>query len=170
MSNANAKPASRRSMYDQQRLSPGEEPPIGAHVVTPRRAYDHHGIYVGGGRVIHYRAVWHGLRGGCIEETPLKHFGKNRPVYVRRGTPAFEAGTVVHRAYARVGERRYRLLTNNCEHLCEWCLRGRARSAQVELLRALPRNLVTAFTSAAGKLANTAAGVLRPKGLAASHA
>jgi hypothetical protein len=23
-------------------------------------------------------------------------------------------------------------MTNNCEHLCEWCLRGTARSFQVE--------------------------------------
>ena len=30
-------------------------PPIGAHVVTPRRAYTHHGIYVGDGR---YRSSW----------------------------------------------------------------------------------------------------------------
>jgi hypothetical protein len=31
-----------------------------------------------------------------------------------------------------VGEDRYRLLTNNCEHFCEWCLHGTARSFQVE--------------------------------------
>jgi hypothetical protein len=28
-------------------LDPGSEPPIGAHKVTPRRDYAHHGIYVG---------------------------------------------------------------------------------------------------------------------------
>jgi hypothetical protein len=31
-----------------------------------------------------------------------------------------------------VGEDRYRVLTNNCEHFCEWCLRGEARSYQVD--------------------------------------
>jgi hypothetical protein len=30
------------------------------------------------------------------------------------------------------GEDPYRLLTNNCEHFCEWCLRGTTRSFQVE--------------------------------------
>lgn len=31
------------------------EPPLGAHVVTPRRWYTHHAIYVGRGRVVQYR-------------------------------------------------------------------------------------------------------------------
>jgi Lecithin retinol acyltransferase len=38
-----------------------------------------------------------------------------------------------------VGEDRYRLLTNNCEHFCEWCLHGAARSFQVEAWLARPR-------------------------------
>jgi len=38
-----------------------------------------------------------------------------------------------------MGEDRYRLLTNNCEHFCEWCLRGTARSFQVEAWLARPR-------------------------------
>jgi hypothetical protein len=29
---------------------------------------------------------------------------------------------------SRLGERRYRILTNNCEHFCEWCLNGASRS------------------------------------------
>jgi len=28
-------------------------------------------------------------------------------------------------------ENRYRLLTNNCEHFCTWCLYGESRSEQV---------------------------------------
>ncbi|HEY3657444.1 MAG TPA: hypothetical protein VGL34_20920 [Steroidobacteraceae bacterium] len=31
------------------------------------------------------------------------------------------------------------LLTNNCEHFCEWCLCGTARSFQVEAWLARPR-------------------------------
>lgn len=34
----------------------------------------------------------------------------------------------------RLGEHRYRLLTNNCEHFCEWCVNGAHRSYQVEEL------------------------------------
>jgi hypothetical protein len=43
---------------------------------------------------------------------------------------------VIQRARSRVGEDCYRLLTNNCEHFCEWCLRGEHRSYQVEALLA----------------------------------
>jgi hypothetical protein len=38
----------------------------------------------------------------------------------------------VHRARARLGEDRYNVLTNNCEHFCEWCVRGEPRSDQVD--------------------------------------
>ena len=38
-------------------LAPKPEPPMGAHVVTQRRAYTHHGIYVGSGKVIHYAGL-----------------------------------------------------------------------------------------------------------------
>ncbi|ANI59976.1 NC domain containing protein [Pseudomonas sp. GR 6-02] len=30
-----------------------------------------------------------------------------------------------------MGENQYRLLTNNCEHFCNWCLYGESRSDQV---------------------------------------
>ena len=30
------------------------------------------------------------------------------------------------------GENAYRILSNNCEHFCEWCLHGTSRSPQVE--------------------------------------
>jgi hypothetical protein len=38
----------------------------------------------------------------------------------------------VRRAGLRLGENSYRLLTNNCEHFCDWCIRGQPRSHQVE--------------------------------------
>ncbi len=33
---------------------------------------------------------------------------------------------------ARLSERRYRILMNNCEHCCSWALRDECRSRQVE--------------------------------------
>jgi hypothetical protein len=38
----------------------------------------------------------------------------------------------VHRALGRLGEQRYNLIFNNCEHFAHWCKTGRHRSAQVE--------------------------------------
>jgi hypothetical protein len=34
-----------------------DTPPLGAHLISPRNVYFHHGIYAGEGRVIHY-AGW----------------------------------------------------------------------------------------------------------------
>ena len=110
-----------------------QEPSLGSHVVTPGRSYLHHGIYVGEGRVVHYAGLAHGLRRGPVEEIPLADFTCGRPVWVRFNAPSnFDSREVIRRARSRVGEDRYRLLSNNCEHFCEWCLRDEHRSYQVE--------------------------------------
>jgi hypothetical protein len=121
-------------------LAGDKEPPLGSHLVTPRRGYLHHGIYVGARKVVHYSGHAHGLRRGPVEEVPFAHFARGQRVLVRSNAPSdFDVREVICRARSRVGEDRYRLLTNNCEHFCEWCLRGTARSFQVEAWLARPR-------------------------------
>jgi hypothetical protein len=118
-----------------RRLDEWEEPPLGAHLVTPRSGFVHHGIYVGQGKVVHSGAVSGFVPRGPVEEVSLQYFRRGRPVAVRGGAPSrFSPQEVVERARSRSGENHYRLLTNNCEHFCEWCLRGRHRSYQVERL------------------------------------
>ena len=110
-----------------------QELPLGSHVVTPRRGYVHHGIYVGDRKVVHYAGFAHGLRRGPVEEISLARFSDGHPVCVRSDAPLeFDRREVIRRARSRVGEDHYRLLTNNCEHFCEWCLYGEHRSYQVE--------------------------------------
>lgn len=118
-------------------LEPNNEPPLGAHVVTPRRWYTHHAIYVGRGRVVQYGGLSHGLRRGPVEEVGMEDFARGRPIWVRpEHLNELERSEVVRRARQRLGEDRYDLLTNNCEHFCEWCIRGVPRSHQVEELTA----------------------------------
>ena len=110
-----------------------QEPPLGSHVVTPRRGYLHHGIYVGDGNVVHYAGLAYGLRRGAVEEISLAQFTRGRPIRVRsKESLNFDCREVIRRARSRIGEDCYRLLSNNCEHFCEWCLRGEHRSYQVE--------------------------------------
>jgi len=114
-------------------LEPEREPPLGAHMVTPRRGYTHHGIYVGQGRVVQYGGLSRGLRRSPVEEVPLSQFAQGRPICLRLGESLlFDRDEVVRRARLRLGENRYNVLTNNCEHLCEWCVRGEHRSYQVD--------------------------------------
>jgi hypothetical protein len=111
------------------------EPPLGAHLATPRLGYLHHGIYVGGGYVVHYAGRVHGLIRRPVEEVELARFRDGRSLWLAtNSTSNFDRSEVVQRARSRIGESRYRLLTNNCEHFCEWCLNGKQRSYQVEAL------------------------------------
>lgn len=109
------------------------EPAIGAHLITPRRGYTHHGIYAGHGMVLHYAGLARAFRPGPVEEASLELFANGRPVQIEcRSTPALDEQDIVSRARSRLGENCYRLLTNNCEHFSEWSRFGTSRSRQVE--------------------------------------
>src|SRR5262245_34096622 len=129
-----AVPGSEQRLACESALQRGEEPPLASHLVTPRAFYTHHGIYAGNGRVIHYSGLAYGLRGGAVEDVPLERFAHGHGIQVQPEEHCFDAGAVVDRARSRLGERSYRLLTNNCEHFCAWALRDESRSPQVERL------------------------------------
>src|ERR1700739_3584894 len=102
-----------------QALAAGEEPPLGAHMLALRRGYTHHGIYVGQGSVVHYGGFSRGWRRGPVEEVPLLRFSLGRPVWIRTGELVLrDRPEVVSRARSRLGEDRYHVLKNNCEHFC----------------------------------------------------
>ena len=44
-------------------------------------------------------------------------------IRLRQDLPRFNRPEVMERARSRLGECSYRILTNNCEHLCAWALR-----------------------------------------------
>jgi len=127
------------------------EPPLGAHLITPRRGYTHHGIYAGEGRVLHYAGLSRSFRPGPVAQVPLAEFANDRPVQVEcRSEQALEAREIVARARSRLGENRYRVLTNNCEHFSEWSRFGVSRSSQVERWIGLPTTVVRSLASMVG--------------------
>ena len=145
----NARPSKQRPRVlcglsrNDRLLVANEEPPVGSHLVTPRRGFAHHGIYVGSGNVVHYRSVVRQFCRGPVEEVSLAGFAQERAIWVRGHRAArFNATEVMRRARSRLGEDRYRLFSNNCEHFCEWCLRDEHRSYQLERLLTLPRRLL----------------------------
>ena len=127
-----------------------QEPPLGAHLVTPRRGYTHHGIYAGGGTVIHYSGLSRSVRRGPVAQVPLAEFANGQTVHVEwRSERALNEQEIVARARSRLGESRYRLLTNNCEHFSEWSRFGVSRSRQVERWFGLPIAAVRGVVSVA---------------------
>ena len=136
-------------------LAAGERPPPAAHLITYRCGYMHHGIHVGDDRVVHYAGLSRNWRSGPVEETTIAAFAQSHPVWVQpHVNPRFDHHEIVERARSRLGESCYHLLSNNCEHLCEWCVQGEGRSWQVETLRRAPRRIfravLRAFAAAPG--------------------
>jgi Lecithin retinol acyltransferase len=139
--------------------------PIGAHLVTQRRGYEHHGIYVGNGRVVHYSGFASSAHRGPVEEVDLSRFAAGHSLTIRSTSSARYVGDeAVRRARSRLGENRYRLLTNNCEHFCAWCLSGESHSDQVHCCLRHPRTgmhalvcLVKAFVESVAKDGHVAA-------------
>lgn len=106
--------------------------PIGAHLQTPRVGYTHHGIYIGNFRVIHSSGLSQALSAGPVEETSLENFLDGRYCHViDHSNPMFVGTQVVERARSKLGENRYNILFNNCEHFCEWCINNTQISEQV---------------------------------------
>jgi hypothetical protein len=147
MGDTESKHAANRDSGQWSSMTLEREPPLGAHLTTCRRGYTHHGIYVGRSRVAHYSGFSGFWQCGPVEEVSLSQFSLAHPVRVVGHEPAlYSPQEIVRRARSRVGENDYRLLTNNCEHYCNWCVSGVSRSAQVEQRWQLPfRLLLTLF-------------------------
>src|SRR5260370_36665659 len=55
---------------------------LGTHLVTSRRGYTHHGIYVGRGMVVHYAGLSRFLHSGPVEEVTISRFSMGRAVRI----------------------------------------------------------------------------------------
>ncbi|HEY9888464.1 MAG TPA: lecithin retinol acyltransferase family protein [Candidatus Obscuribacterales bacterium] len=90
--------------------------------------YEHHGIDCGEDAIIHY------YKGGAVPtvtSTPRDLFARGSRIFVKVQRTAFLPHLVVQRAQSRLGEQRYDLLTNNCEHFATWCKTGRQDCEQL---------------------------------------
>ena len=94
--------------------------------------------------------------GGICENSPpgirivsLPDFARGGTTWIQNpdATPE-ERAQAVERAAARIGERRYSLTANNCEHFANWCATGVAISHQViAFIAALAKMVLAAAVS-----------------------
>lgn len=123
------------------------EPPVGSHLVSPRMGFNHHGLYIGNGRVIHYSGMARTLscrdilklpgliRYGAVVKTSLKRFCDGHGFRVLEHPNAkFTGVSAVERAKKRLYERSYYLYGNNCEHFVNWCIDDTFKSPAVTRL------------------------------------
>ena len=88
--------------------------------------FKHHGIDLGDGTIAHY------LKGRQIIRSALEEFCSGQRFNVVSHKNASPSELTLKRALSRIGEERYNLLFNNCEHFANWCKTGKHRSHQME--------------------------------------
>lgn len=88
--------------------------------------YEHHGIDCGDGTAIHYRKP-----SEIVERTSLETFSRGQKIYIRPYPLRYIPDTTIRRAESRLGENKYNLLFNNCEHFATWCVTGISDSRQI---------------------------------------
>lgn len=103
----------------------------GEHLILRRNGYTHHGIDLGDGQVVHFNgSPFRRSSTAKIEVCSLAEFsGESTPTVIPHDT---SPDIVIERAKSKVGESRYNLLTNNCEHFTRYCIEGEPRSRQVK--------------------------------------
>jgi len=124
----------------------------GDHLVTNidvAGVFEHHGIYVGSGQVIHFTA-----EDGKVVETGLGSFSDGSEIRIKR--QASDPEEAVRRARNRIGETGYNLATNNCEHFVNECIDGRKTSNQTS--RQIHVSAHAGALMAGGALARVASG------------
>ncbi len=90
------------------------------HIWVDFKTHTHHGIDCGDGTVIHY---W----GNKIKRTSKSKFARGKKIHVRsyhgKSDPEDKA---IERTMRRLGEKKYNLISNNCEHFATWCKLGKS--------------------------------------------
>src|SRR5262245_35220683 len=104
----------------------------GDHIFVHRLGYTHHGIDCGDGTVVHYTGELGQKKEAAIRRTGLVDCLKNGHLNLRPYGRCDPPHVVVDRAESRLGEDKYHLAFNNCEHFATWCKTGNASSEQVK--------------------------------------
>jgi hypothetical protein len=116
---------------------------VGSHLRVLRIGYQHHGIYIGRKRVIHFSGESKTIApSATIREDSLEDFIYGGPMGDEERKQQFAeiieyesrlpAQEIVKRARSKIGSADYNLFGNNCEHFATWCVTGDAHSTQVQ--------------------------------------
>ncbi len=122
--------------YKKDRIvSESSDIELAGHLVTPRILYTHHGLYIGNNMVVQRS------REG-VNVVNFEEFAEGYEVYLRtHETRKYTKEESVIRGLSLVGEEKYNVLFNNCEHFVSWCIDGIKKSEQVRELFIAAENL-----------------------------
>jgi hypothetical protein len=104
----------------------------GHHLFVNRRGYEHHGIGVGNGMVVHFTGVANDKASAAVTYDTLESFAGGAQIQIVPYAGRFQREEVVGRALSLVGRTGYNVVANNCEHVARWCMTDEHRSPQIE--------------------------------------
>lgn len=87
------------------------------HLKVNRLGYSHHAISVSASEVVHYQD-------GEVKIESIESFAKGAIIQIVETPRLYKKGEVIARAYCKLGESKYNLFFNNCEHFVRWTLNG----------------------------------------------
>lgn len=105
---------------------------FGQHLYVDRIGYQHHGIGIENGLVVHFNY----LQGEHVIHIVNYHeFSRGSEIKLIPYKTRFDLLQVRNRALNNIGRSGYDLFENNCEHFATWCLAGIKESIQVDQIR-----------------------------------
>ncbi|MCY9545471.1 lecithin retinol acyltransferase family protein [Lysinibacillus xylanilyticus] len=87
------------------------------HLKVNRFGYSHHALSIDRCEVIHYQDF-------IVKTESIESFAKGADIHILDTPRLFTKDEVIARAYSKLGERKYNLIFNNCEHFVRWALNG----------------------------------------------
>uniref|UniRef100_A0A914DU95 LRAT domain-containing protein n=1 Tax=Acrobeloides nanus TaxID=290746 RepID=A0A914DU95_9BILA len=104
-----------------------------------RRSYRHWSVFEGDGYVVQYNGEGlHKIHLAEVVRVQLKEVVNGSRCRINnrfdREKPPLTAKETLLRAKKRLGERKYHVLNNNCEHFAKWCRNDHQHSAQTKIL------------------------------------
>lgn len=99
----------------------------GDHIFVRRSIYEHHGIYIGDGEVIHFTGNLNSKKNAIIQIDSIKVFANGGVINKLSDDKSYKKYSrkeICRRAYSKCGQAGYNLLFENCEHFARWCRNG----------------------------------------------
>lgn len=111
----------------------------GDHIAVERGGYDHHGIDLGDGTVVHFNRESRFGRRSKVRRTSRWMFARGNTVRVETRPSSERVKEVVNQAKDMIGVPGYKLWRFNSEHPATSVVTGEPRSRQIERLLAQAR-------------------------------
>lgn len=140
------------------------------HIRVKRTSYYHHGIDIGKGKVIHFTGEPGRKENASVQETTMDKFLNGGELEIVKYAKCISESETNELARQHLGQTKYNLVFNNCEHFARYCKTKEKKSEQVEraitntsasvVIGAAVSGSLTVISSAGASAGLSAAGIM----------